>query len=278
MLPQLTIEEQAALLQRLGYDAIEWRVRRVAESDRGKGYSEWGEHKNDLTPDNFAANASKMKQVAGDHGLVIAGIASNVSTDQLDQIKLLAEGAAASGAPFVRIGCPQRYSGTVDYNVLYDEAVEAYGKAVETTRPFGVKAALEIHGGTIHPSASLTHRIVSHWPPEAVCAIYDPQNMVMDGYETTELALELLGEYVGHLHVGGHRPVEKGRDGTGTVEWDWPGVPMAEGLYSYPRLLRKLKAMEYGGFISLEDFRALPVEEKLKEGIEYLRAVEAQVG
>jgi len=278
MLPQLTMEEQAQLLERLGFDGIEWRVRRVSDQARAQAFSEWGAHKNDLTPENFAANAPRMNQVAADHGLAIAGIASNPAANDLEQIKLLAEGAAACGAPFVRVGCPRLYDGKVNYHLLYAEAVEAYGSAVEALSSFGVKAALEIHGGTIHCSASLAHRLVSHWPPEKVCVIYDPQNMVMDGFETTALALELLGAYVGHLHVGGHRPVEKGKDGTGTTQWEWPGCPMADGLYSFPRMLRKLKAMGYPHFISIEDFRSLPVEEKLREGIEYLRAVEASVG
>jgi sugar phosphate isomerase/epimerase len=277
MLPDLTLEEQAALLQRLGFDGIEWRVRRVPASARGKGYSEWGEHKNDLTPENFARNAPRMTQVAADHGLAIAGIASNAPATDLEQVRLLGEGAAACGAPFVRVGCPRGYDGTENYNALFEEAVDAYHAALDVLAPFGVRAALEIHGGTIHVSASLAHRLVSHWPPERVCVIYDPQNMVADGYETTELAVDLLGPYLGHVHAGGHKPVEKGRDQLGTVAWQWPGVPMAEGLYSYPRLLAKLKAVGYGGFISIEDFRGLPAEAKLKEGIAYLRAVEASL-
>ncbi len=275
MLPQVTMEEQAALLQRLGYDGVEWRVRRVSEETRRQPFSEWGAHKNDLTPENFAASAGRMKQVAADHGLAIAGLASNPGADDIEQVKLLAEGARACGAPFIRVGCPRRYHGSVDYHVLYQEAVEAFGKMLDAIAGYQVKAALEIHGGTIHPSASLAHRIVSHWPPERICVIYDPQNMVTDGYETTELALELLGPYVGHVHAGGHRPVEKGKDAVGTVEWEWPGVPMGEGLYSFPRMLRKLKALGYTGFVSIEDFRELPVEQKLREGIDYLRAVEA---
>jgi len=277
MLPQLTMEEQAELLQRLGFDGVEWRVRRVSDDQRAKPFSEWGAHKNDLTPENFAASAPKMKQVAADHGLAIAGIASNAGAEDIEHVKLLAEGAAACGAPFVRVGCPRLYNGSVDYNVLYDETIEAYGKALDAIEPFGVKAALEIHGGTIHVSASLAHRIVSHWSPDRVCVIFDPNNMIRDGVETTELALELLGPYVGHAHVGGHRPVAKGVDENGTREWDWESVPLAEGLYDYPRLLKKLKAVGYQHFISVEDFRSVPVEEKLKEGIEYLRAVEASL-
>jgi len=277
MLPQLTMEEQAALLRKLGYDGIEWRVRRVSDETRKRPFSEWGAHKNDLTPENFASNAERMRKVAADHGIAIAGIASAASADDIEQVKLLMEGAQACGAPLVRVGCPRRYDGSVPYPVLYNEAVDAFGKLLDAVAGYKVKAGVEIHAGTIHTSASLTHRIISHWSPERICAIYDPQNMVSDGYETTDLALELLDKYLGHVHAGGHRPEAKGKDDTGTTQWEWPGVPMADGLYSYPRMLQKMKAMGYSHFISIEDFRPLPVEAKLKEGIDYLRAVEAKL-
>jgi sugar phosphate isomerase/epimerase len=274
MMPELTMEEQTALLHRLGFDGIEWRVRRVPEEQRGKGYSEWGEHKNDLTPENFLDNAPHMKQVAGDCRLAIAGIASNAAATDLEQVRLLAQGAQACGAPFLRVGCPKGYDGSQDYNELYEEAVEAYGKAVEVVAGFGVKAALEIHGHTIHPSASLAHRIVSNWDPAHVCVILDANNMVRDGFETTEIALELLGPYLGHVHVGGHRPLDKGRDDVGTVQWEWQGCPLGDGLYDYPRLLRKLKAVDYAGHISVEDFRPAPLEDKLRSAIGYLKSTE----
>ena len=271
MMPELDLEEQAELLQRLGFEGVEWRVRRVPESQRGKGFSEWAEHKNDLTPENFAANAARMKQVAADHGLAIAGIASNAPADDLEQVKLLAAGAQACGAPFIRVGCPQHYDGSRNYNEIYSEAVRAYGAALDAIAPFGVKAALEIHGGTIHPSVSLAHRIVSNFDPARVCVIFDPNNMVTDGYETTELAVDLLGPYLGHIHLGGHKPITRGKDALGTTIWEWESCPLADGLYDCPRLFRKLKAINYQGFISVEDFRKAPLEEKLKNAIEYLK-------
>ena len=174
--------------------------------DAGAGYSFWGEHRNDLTPENFAAMAARMRQVAGEHGLAIAGIASNAAAPDLEQVKLLVEGAATCGAPFIRVGAPRGYDRTINYHELYAETVEAYGRAVEAAAGSGVKLVLETHGGTIHVSTSLAYRILSNFTPTQVGVIYDPQNMVMDGYETTELGLEILGEYVAHAHVGGHRP------------------------------------------------------------------------
>jgi len=277
MMPELTLEEQAALLRRLGFDGVEWRVRRVSDERRGRGFSEWGEHKNDLTPESFLDNAPRMKQIAADHGLAIAGIASNAPADDIEQVKLLAQGAKACGAPFIRVGCPHSFDGRRDYNELYAEAVEAYGAALKAVAGFGVKCALEIHGGTLHPSASLAHRIVSNWDPARVCVIFDPNNMVADGFETTEIAIDLLGPYLGHVHLGGHKPVEKDRDEWGTMQWEWEGAALADGLYDHPRLLRKLKAVGYRGFITVEDFRPLPVEEKLAEGLAYLKQIEANL-
>src|SRR3990172_5538875 len=50
MLPDLSMQEQTALLQRFGYDGVEWWVRRVSEAQRAQGFSTWGAHRNDLTP------------------------------------------------------------------------------------------------------------------------------------------------------------------------------------------------------------------------------------
>ena len=58
------------------------------------------------------------------------------------------------------------------------------------------------------------------------------------------------------------------------MRWAWEGASLADGLYDMPRLLRKLKAIAYPGFISIEDFRPMPLEEKLREGITYLKQVE----
>ena len=277
MMPDLTLEEQVALLHRLGFDGIEWRVRRVSDEQRGRGFSEWGEHKNDLTPENFLDKAPRMRQIAADHGLAIAGIASNAPADDIEQVKLLAQGAKACGAPFIRVGCPHLYDGTRSYNELYAEAVEAYDAALKAVTGFDIKFALEIHGGTIHPSASLAHRIVANWDPARVCVIFDPNNMVADGFETTEIAIDLLGPYLGHVHLGGHKPVEMERDEWGTLKWEWQGAALADGLYDHRRLLRKLKAVGYRGCITVEDFRGLPLEGKLGEGIQYLRKLEAGV-
>jgi sugar phosphate isomerase/epimerase len=197
-----------------------------------------------------------------------------VACTDLEQFRLLLDGAVACGAPFIRVGAAAGYDGSRPYREVLGETIAGYSRVLDLSRGTGVKIVLEIHGGTIHPSASLAHRIVSHFDPSLVGVIYDPHNMVTDGYETTALAVELLGPYLAHCHVGGHRPEPQPADAKGTVRWTWPGCRMADGLYDFSKMMAALKKASYQGFISIEDFRAAAAEEKYGDAIRYLRSIE----
>ena len=60
MMPGCDLEETAALLSRLGYDGVEWRVRRIPDEQKGKPFGFWGNHKNDLSPDNIVDLAPRV--------------------------------------------------------------------------------------------------------------------------------------------------------------------------------------------------------------------------
>jgi sugar phosphate isomerase/epimerase len=124
-------------------------------------------------------------------------------------------------------------------------------------------------------STSLVHRIVSHFDPKDIGAIYDVNNMARDGYETSKMALELLGPYLAHAHIGGQRPKPGERDANGTIKWSFEGCPLAEGLLHMPTIFENLRAVSYQGFLSIEDFRQGAAETKLKETMDYLKAIGA---
>jgi sugar phosphate isomerase/epimerase len=88
------------------------------------------------------------------------------------------------------------------------------------------------------------------------------------------MALELLGDYLAHLHVGAHRPSPNPPNEKGVVKWSWKGCPMAEGLYDFPRLMQCLQKMGYGRFISVEDFRGdCSPEDRLANAIRFLKSL-----
>lgn len=275
ILPDLDVVETCALLQELGYDGVEWRVRYTRPDAVGKGYSFWGEHKTDLSPVNIADRADEVARITRDHGLQIAAIAANIRCDELDDLKRIADGVARMGGSIpIRLGAPRGYDRTVNYNILYTEAVDAYAKAIETLKPYGLRAIIEIHGGTIMVSASLAYRIVSHFCPDEIGVIYDTNNMSKDGFETFRIGMEILGDYLQHCHSGGWRPVPTPPDENGTIKWGWEGCDLAEGLLYMPQFVADLKAVDYQGFISIEDFRQMDHREKLGRQIAYLRSIE----
>jgi len=73
--------------------------------------------------------------------------------------------------------------------------------------------------------------------------------------------------------LGGSSPKPGPRQADGTIKWHWEGTPLAEGVLDVKQAVRDLKAVGYDRYISVEDFRDLPAEEKLKESLTYLRAV-----
>ena len=269
ILADLDVVETCRLLQRLGFEGVEWRVRTTPTS--AQGYSMWGAHKTDLSPDNIAKRAAEVRRVTEDHGLAMPIIASNARADELDTIRKLAEGAALLGGVPVRVGAPRGYDRSRPYGELFNEAVDAYGKALDVLKAAGQTAIIEIHGGTIMVSASLAHRIVSRFSPADIGVIYDANNMAKDGFETFRIGMELLGPYLKHCHAGGWRPVAADRRPDGTLNWKYDGCDLSDSILDIPQFVADLRAVGYGGFVSIEDFRAIDYERKLAPQLAYLK-------
>ncbi len=193
-------------------------------------------------------------------------------------MRKLAEGAAILGNVPVRVGAPRGYDRSRPYAQLYDEAVDAYGKALEVLKAAGQTAIIEIHGGTIMVSASLAHRIVSRFAPADIGVIYDANNMAKDGFETFRIGMELLGPYLKHCHAGGWRPVAGDRKPDGTLPWKYEGCDLSDSILDIPQFMADLQAVGYNGFVSIEDFRAMDYERKLAPQLAYLKRPGRAVG
>ena len=64
-----------------------------------------------------------------------------------------------------------------------------------------MEANIETHFGNIAASASLAHRLVSQFDPQFIGVVYDPGNMVYEGYECWRTGFELLGPYLHEVHA-----------------------------------------------------------------------------
>lgn len=275
MMPEYSLEEAASLLRELGYDGVEWRVHSVrAGKPADVGF--WGANKATVDIRTIVEQAKDVKRISEDQGLEIIGLGTYLSCKLLDDVKRCMEAAAIMGAGSIRVS-PPSYDGTVNYNDLYEEALEGYAKVEELAKQFKVRANVELRYSKICSSASLAYRLVSEFDPEYVGVIMDPGNMVTEGYENWQLGLELLGPYLSHVHVKNAAWMEEKLLDDGTQVWKTEMVPLKDGIVNWRNVLHALSKVGFGGWMSFEDFAAGDTKQKLSNDIQYMKSIESEL-
>jgi sugar phosphate isomerase/epimerase len=156
---------------------------------------------------------------------------------------------------------------------MFESAKGFLGLVEALSGEYGVKALVEIHHGTICPSASLAHRLVSGFDPGRVGVIFDPGNMVHEGFEDYRIGLELLGPHLAHVHLKNaayERP-----EGGGLWKPRW--TPLEDGVVDFGGLLDALGGVGYDGWLVVEDFSAVrPSREALRHNLGLIRGLIGQ--
>lgn len=265
VLPDYHREDAAALVAAVGYSGIEWTV---GYEDRVFNSGEqWH-----VSLDHLEDDAPRAREVAARYGLEIPSLGTYAESGDFEAIDRLMRGAAAMGAPMLRIGSA-RYDGSVPYGTLREQTVANWRTIEQMAAQHGVRALIELHANTICPSASSAMRILEGLDPAHVGVILDPGNMVIEGAERWRMAIEILGPYLAHVHAKNMAWV-RGDDG----RWAWENTSLADGIANFPEIVDTLGEYGYEGYLSLEDFRGgyctrpvgITTEQKLREAYEYL--------
>jgi len=192
----------------------------------------------------------------------------------MEEVERVMRAAQMMDSPRIRVNAP-RYDRTRDYGDLFAETVEHLREVENLARQYGIQADLEIHMGNMIPSAGLAHRLISQFDPEIVGVIYDPGNMVHEGFENWRMGMELLGPYLHHVHAKNAvwERVETLEDGT--ITWQCNHASVRKGVANWHEIMDDLKAVGYDGWISFEGFSAdEPTWEKCRSNLAYLKALE----
>jgi sugar phosphate isomerase/epimerase len=237
------------ILSRLGYAGVEWRVREDFH----------------LPVANLEEQAEEIKTLCANAGLAIPALCTYLSLGQTEEVGKVLRAAAKMGAGIIRLNIPH-YDGARHYTSLLDEARRDLAKLEGLCRETGVKAGVELHFGTIAPSASAGRRLVQDFSPDWVGMTFDPGNMVREGLENWKMGIQMLGPYLAHVHVknGGWYHSEK-------HGWQFAWTPLNDGLIKWEEVIAFLAENDYQGWLSLEDLADLPIEQKLEEDIALLR-------
>ena len=265
MIPDLSPEDAVQELKDAGYDGVEWRVTKVPEDRKDEEPSFWGNNLCTLAPTE--AQAHRARALAESAGLAISNIGAYVSIDDREAVENVVQFARIAGSPHVRVS-PGGLEGQ-PYTERFQEVKDTLHELEPLAIAEGVKLLIEIHHGTVCPSASSAYRLVRDLSPEAFGVIYDPGNMVQEGFEDYRIGVDLLGPYLAYVHVKncGYRHPEKGT-------WEGYWAPLDDGIVDFVELLRVLKRAGYDGWLSMEDFsQSRSSTEALRFNIDYLKDV-----
>ncbi|MBA2344105.1 MAG: sugar phosphate isomerase/epimerase [Rubrobacter sp.] len=264
-IPDLTPEEGVEALAAAGYEGIEWRVTHVPEDVRDEEPSFWGNNLCTLEPK--LEEAGRARRISAEAGLEIVGLGTYLSVGDLDATEDAMRFAWKAGSPRIRVGVG-RPDGETSYADLFGATQKYLAGVEELSREYGVKALVEIHHGTICPSASLTHRLVSDFDPECIGVIFDPGNMVHEGFENYRIGLELLGPHLAHVHLKNaayERP-----EGGGVWKARWS--PFEDGIVDFAGFIEDLENVGYDGWLVVEDFSATrPSREMMAHDLGFIR-------
>ena len=205
-------------------------------------------------------------------GLELVNLGTYLGPDNLDAVEAAMQFAQRAGSPSLRVN-PASYQG--DYHGAFETSLKFFSQVETLAKRYEVRALVEIHQGLIIPSASLTHRFISHFDPAHIGVIYDPGNMVLEGFETYLMGLQLLGPYLALVHLKNAAFI---RPETEPYLWQPRWMPLDDGVVNIKQVLQNLVQIGYNGWLSIEDFsQARGSLEALKYNLNFVKQLLSEV-
>ncbi|MHB1156088.1 MAG: sugar phosphate isomerase/epimerase family protein [Phycisphaerales bacterium] len=277
MLPELDFTGQIALCRELGVKFYQYRPRIIPDDQRDKPFSNWGNHKFDLTPERFRNEGRQLTAQLREAGMEPWGSTPNLTVDMDDEaIRLHIEGAGAADLRCVLCNPPAYPRQPFDYAAFLDHAVSRYAYVIDRISwPMGIKLLIETHAGSLASAPGLAWNLVHHFSPNRIGVIFDLPNFAIEGGVTPHLAVSVLGPYIDCCHVGGARRMDRPeRDASGTRLIDRVFCATTESDAHVPTYLKALKAADLNPPLIIEDYEpGLSGTDRLRRGVKYLRQV-----
>ncbi|WP_339838129.1 sugar phosphate isomerase/epimerase family protein [Paenibacillus sp. FSL R7-0272] len=266
--PDLDANELASAAAAAGIAGIEWRYRGIPEDASAEQPSFWRNNRCSIDPDRWQEQVPVFREAAEAHDRKSIALVPYLNCGDMVATEQAFQAASTLGASMMRVGVPG-YDRSTAYPELYGKAVRYLNEVQDIAKQYNVKAVIETHHQTIAPTASLAYRLVQSLDPEHVGVLYDPGNMVHEGYENHRMGLELLGPYLAHVHVknaGWYKkevanisdqkaltPRSDSEQSLSTL-WECHWAPLTEGMVDWVQMVRDLRAVGYDGYYGIEDF------------------------
>jgi len=268
--PEWSPAEAATTLAAQGWDGIEWRV---TDQQPAETPGFWAGNKTTWPLTGLEPRIGEIARITQDSGLGFSGIGGYTGASDHENTERMLAVTAELGAPRVRVAMPAASVG--DYRELFAATRADIEWVAGRAAHHGVQAVIELHHGTITPSASAAMRMIDGLDPAHVGVIHDSGNLVFEGYEDYDAAFDLLGEYLAHVHVkNATRRALPERSADGAVVWEQGWATLRDGQADLANYFGALARAGYDGWVTLEDFSTeLPLAERTADNLAYVRSL-----
>jgi sugar phosphate isomerase/epimerase len=271
--PDWTPEQAATTLAEQGWDGVEWRV---TDQEWAAEPGFWAGNRATWPLTGLEDCLATIAAVTQGAGLAYSAIGGYVPCHDRSNVERMLAATAALGAGRVRVTMPSVRAGR--YRDLFAATRRDLEWAAERAAHQGVSVLVELHHGTVVPSASAALRLVDGLDPRRVGVIHDVGNLVIEGQEDYAAAFDLLGPYLAHVHVKNAvwRPAgQSSVDGTAAWAHEWAGL--RDGQADLEAYFRALRDAGYNGWVTCEDFSTtVPLAQRTRDNLAYLKAVETK--
>ena len=249
--PDYTFPEACALAKEAGYQGIQPRIVVSNTYDPSKPLNPWGNNKHGISEADFFARPKEVLKPVYDNGLEVTSVASYANLEDLKRARKLVRACGEAGIGNMRIAPlhPAKETLLFDADKIVADTQKQIRKMLPATRAAGVRLCLELHPGGICASASAAVRFAERFDPKDVGVLYDPGNLVGEGFEAPRMALSILGPYLAEIHMKNGKWVETGKGPDGEAAWAAKSCRIEEGSYPLTELFDCLVEMDYKGWI-----------------------------
>ncbi len=273
-MPEYGVEESLQLLKELGYDGVEWRVAEIpAEEPKDIPFEGryWVYNKSTVDINTLGEKAAELKALCDSYGIEILALTTYLNPKDHDKVEKVLQAAQSIGCPKIRVFPPQ-YKEETNYNEEFAAMRADVEVLAKLAAKYGVKILFEIHMDNLLASPSSARRMLEGLDPNCVGLIFDPGNMVNEGFENYKKSLDMLGDYVAHVHVKNGILAPDGEDELGAAKWKRQWTPLQKGMADLKKFFTVLQASGYDGTVCIEDFsNEESTYDKLKHNLEYIR-------
>ena len=276
LLPDKNPEEVFELLSELNYDGVELRIK--------EDYH--------VPPDEILSRVKELDDLKTRYRLEIPVLGTYLSISERALVLPVFEAAKILGVKGVRVSLGPPLDAQQSYWKILDEVSRELEVFIKSIQPFGVKALFEIHFKTLISSPSLAYLLLKRFDPAQVGVIHDAGNMIVEGREDWKMGVEILGDYLGHVHV-------KNTSWRKDDKWNWSWDELDSGMVNWENVMRALASVNYKGYLSNENLKDVdlpgatgfigeqlsgdsqksskPIQTKLAEDLQYLKELEKKV-